>query len=75
MDWKAAQASGQEPLPQAVGCAMIAGSIEAILIPSAQRREGTNLVVFPLTLLPGSVLVEPPGLKAPRKRPKTKKKP
>ena len=71
-DWKSAQASGHEPLPQAVGRALIAGSIEAIFVPSAQRREGTNLVVFPLTLLPESSLVEPTGLRAPRKRPKKK---
>ena len=73
VDWKAAQASGIEPLPQAVGRAMIAGSIEAILAPSAHRREGTNLVVFPLTLLPRSILAELPGLKAPRKSPKRRK--
>lgn len=67
-DWKAEQSGGKESLPQADGRAMTAVGIEGILVPSAQRREGTNLVIFPLTLLPTSVVEEPPGLKRPQKR-------
>ena len=45
-DWKASQDQGKEALTQAVGRAAQEAGFDALLVPSAEDRKGTNLVVF-----------------------------
>ncbi len=52
--WSAEQAAGREALTQAVGRAAFETYAEGLLVPSAQRPGGVNLVVFPPHLRPGS---------------------
>jgi RES domain-containing protein len=58
-DWKAEQRSGREAISQAVGRAIRAAGFEALFAPSAQRREGLCLAVFPDAMLAESRLEEP----------------
>lgn len=54
--WRAAMDRGQEALTQSVGrVAFEAAALEGMLVPSAQARGGTNLIVFPDRLRKSSV--------------------
>ena len=55
-DWKGIQAAGEESWSQAIGRGCRAAGLEALLVPSARRRHGKNLVIFPDQLVLGSVL-------------------
>lgn len=55
-DWRAWNSSRRETLAQALGRAVLAARVEGLLVPSAEDPEGTNLVVFPEVLRPGSRL-------------------
>lgn len=46
----------REALTQAIGRAAYMCKVEAILAPSAQEKDGENLIIFPGRLLPSSVL-------------------
>ena len=63
--WRRAQGEGRESLTQAVGRAALEAGLEALLVPSAADPSGTNLVVFPAQLRPGSRL----AVRAPAARP------
>ena len=56
-DWRGERAAGREALTQTVGRAALRAGVEALLVPSASEAGGTNLVVFPPALRPGSRLV------------------
>jgi RES domain-containing protein len=55
-DWSAAQAADQEALTQAVARAAFETSAEGLIVPSAQKPVGINVVVFPAHMLPGSAI-------------------
>jgi RES domain-containing protein len=55
-DWKAIQDSGEESWTQCIARGCFAAGFEAIVVPSARRREGKNIVVFPSALKDGSRL-------------------
>ncbi|MGE5276322.1 MAG: RES family NAD+ phosphorylase [Acidobacteriota bacterium] len=63
--WRRAQGEGRESLTQAIGRAAFEAGLEALLVPSAADPSGTNLVVFPARLAPGSRL----AVRAPASRP------
>jgi RES domain-containing protein len=46
-DWRALQENGEESWTQAIGRGASSASFEGILVPSAQDRNGTNIVIFP----------------------------
>ena len=46
-DWKAANDAGQESLCQAIGRAAHGVKVQALLVPSRLREDGTNIVLFP----------------------------
>ncbi|MEZ6094372.1 MAG: RES family NAD+ phosphorylase [Pirellulaceae bacterium] len=46
-DWQAIQSTGVESWTQAIGRGAMQAGFEGLLVPSAQNRNGTNLVVFP----------------------------
>jgi RES domain-containing protein len=50
--WREEQQKGREPLTQAIGRLAYDLDVQAILVPSAARRGGTNLIVFPANLDP-----------------------
>jgi RES domain-containing protein len=52
--WREPQRQGQEALTQALGRVAYDGEGEGLLVPSAARRDGRNLVFFPANLLAGS---------------------
>ena len=52
--WRAEQAAGQEALTQALGRLAHQSGCEALLVPSAARKGGVNLIVFPDNLAMGS---------------------
>lgn len=54
-DWQLENYQGHEALPQAVGRAAFETGIEALIVPS-KVASGTNIVVFPHNLRPGSNL-------------------
>jgi RES domain-containing protein len=54
--WREASANGREALTQAIGRAAFEAGLEGLLVPSAPDRRGTNLLVFPARLRPGSRL-------------------
>jgi hypothetical protein len=56
VDWgrRDPQAAGREALTQAVARAAFETSAEGVIVPSAQKAGGVNVVVFPPHLLPGS---------------------
>jgi len=54
--WRRLQAAGREAVTQAIGRAAYERGLEALLVPSAADRAGTNLVLFPARLRPGSLL-------------------
>lgn len=45
--WKVLQSDGRPVLTQRIGAPAHAGGIEALLVPSARFRPGSNLVIFP----------------------------
>jgi RES domain-containing protein len=49
-DWHAIQSAGEESWTQAIGRGALNAGFEGLLVPSAQNRTGTNLVVFPENL-------------------------
>lgn len=54
--WRESMDKEREALTQAVGRAAFEQKLEGLLVPSAQKRQGRNLVVFPAQLRPGSSL-------------------
>ncbi len=46
-DWRSVQGEDQVPATQALGMAACSAGLEGLLVPSAIRRTGTNLVAFP----------------------------
>ena len=57
-DWRSAHDQGQVSITQVLGWAACSAGLEGLLVPSAARREGSNLVIFPANLRPpGSVRV------------------
>jgi hypothetical protein len=46
-DWRKLQDAGQEAISQAVGRAAWTLGLEGLMVPSACRADGVNLVVFP----------------------------
>lgn len=46
-DWKAIQWSGEESWTQAIGRGCFLAGFEAIVVPSAHRSTGKNMVIFP----------------------------
>jgi RES domain-containing protein len=48
--WREMQKKGREAITQAVGRLAYDAGVEAILVPSAARRGGQNLVIFPANL-------------------------
>lgn len=54
-DWRRDNRLGREAVTQAWGVALAAAGFEAIIVPSAAAtKTGTNVLVFPTNLLPGS---------------------
>jgi len=53
-DWRAIQMSGDESWTQAIGRGALNAGFEGLLVPAAQNPKGTNLVIFPENLRPGS---------------------
>lgn len=51
-DWRAANADGREALTQALGSLAWEEGWEGLLVPSAARQAGSNLIIFPGNLLP-----------------------
>ena len=54
--WRRKQNAGREALTQAIGRAAFEAGLEALLVPSAAVAGGSNLLVFPALLRPGSRL-------------------
>jgi len=54
-DWRLKISAGEESLTQAIGRAAFSIGIEALLTPAAAERTGTNAVIFPDILQPGSL--------------------
>ena len=48
--WREEQKKGREALTQAVGRTAFEASLQGLLVPSAARRGGVNLVTFPANL-------------------------
>src|SRR5436853_7828651 len=48
--WRQEQESGREALTQAIGRLSFEGNWEGLLVPSAARKDGVNLIVFPANL-------------------------
>jgi len=55
-DWSGIQAAGDEAWTQAIGRGCREAGLEAILVPSARRNGGKNIVIFPDRLAAGSTL-------------------
>jgi RES domain-containing protein len=55
-DWRRTARTPTGSLTQAFGRAAFSACVEGLLVPSAARRDGTNLVVFPANLRPRSHL-------------------
>ncbi|MCW1884885.1 RES family NAD+ phosphorylase [Luteolibacter flavescens] len=65
-DWRSFNREGDEAITQAVGRAALLAGFEGMLVPSAARAGGGNLIVFPGNLASGSTVrvvkeVEWPG--------------
>ena len=54
VDWRAANARGQEALTQAIGRLAAMLALEGLIVPSVGVRGGRNLVAFSRLLTPGS---------------------
>ena len=55
-DWFAIQKAGEESWTQAIGRGVREAGFEAMVVPSARRKSGKNIVIFSDKLLPGSSL-------------------
>jgi RES domain-containing protein len=55
-DWHGIQSAGEESWTQAIGRGCRAAGFEGLIVPSARNPGGTNIVVFPDRLRPGSNL-------------------
>lgn len=53
-DWSAIQWSGEEAWTQAIGRGAAMAGFEGLLVPSARRQHGRNVVIFPQNLRGGS---------------------
>jgi len=53
-DWAAIQRSGQEAWTQAIGRGAAIAGFDGLLVPSARRPQGRNVVIFPRNLRSGS---------------------
>jgi RES domain-containing protein len=47
VDWENEQANGREPVTQAIARAVFERQAEGLIVPSARRKEGINIVYFP----------------------------
>ncbi len=54
--WRGEQAAGREALTQALGRLAYDSGLEGLLVPSAARKAGANLILFPDNLARGSRL-------------------
>lgn len=54
--WRTLQQAGEEALTQAIGRLARQAGVEALLVPSARKPGGTNVVMFPEARGPGSVV-------------------
>lgn len=54
LDWRAENQKGAEAVTQAWGGVFAAAGFEAVIVPSAADSGGSNVLVFPENLLPGS---------------------
>jgi RES domain-containing protein len=70
--WRALQKDGREAATQAIGRLARDLGFEGLLVPSAARRRGKNLALFPDQLLPGSRIEVVHGERLPL-RPRRKK--
>jgi len=55
-NWAGIQADGEEAWTQAIGRGSLNAGFEALLVPSARKAGGKNIVVFPDNFLAGSKL-------------------
>ncbi len=55
-DWSAEQASGTEPVTQAIARAAFENLAEGLVVPSARRKGGVNLVYYPTHRRDGTVI-------------------
>jgi hypothetical protein len=55
-DWRSENRCGAEAITQAIGRAARACRLEGLIVPSAARACGTNLIVFPYRLMAGDSL-------------------
>jgi RES domain-containing protein len=55
-DWEAEQAKGDEPVTQAIARAAFENLAEGLVVPSARRKGGVNLVYYPSHRRDGSVI-------------------
>jgi len=46
-DWKAIQSGGEESWTQAIGRGCLVSGFEGLIVPSAQSKDGKNIVIFP----------------------------
>jgi RES domain-containing protein len=53
-DWRRDNQTGAEAITQAWGFAFAQAGFEAVIVPSAAQRKGTNVLTYPANLLPGS---------------------
>ncbi len=53
-DWRQENRRGREAVTQAWGAVFGAAGFEAVIVPSAAGKRGTNVLVFPENLRPGS---------------------
>ncbi len=56
LDWRSVDGRDRVAVTQVLGWAAYSLGLEGLLVPSAVRRQGTNLVAFPENLQPTSVL-------------------
>ncbi|WP_076347092.1 RES family NAD+ phosphorylase [Paludisphaera borealis] len=54
--WREMQAAGEEAVTQAVGRVAFHAGVEGLLVPSAARAHGVNLIVFPANIDRSSLL-------------------
>ena len=54
IDWRKEVKAGLLPVTQAIGRAAFAANVEGLIVPSAARVEGFNVLVFPQNLRKGS---------------------
>lgn len=58
-DWEAEQATGDEPLTQAIARAAFERLAEGLVVPSVRLKGGVNVVYFPVHRLDGSEITTP----------------